>query len=158
MGKRRIQRMSGGGADQGKRARALSKLAKKKVEKAVLHIESTFNSTRLTLATEDGATIMWSSPGALGFAGARKGTPFAAAKVGEVIGEKATAAGKISADALAEQIFVGLDLGNFYIYSHPQALASVQQRMDDILQARNPGDPFAHKPALGAQLRKAVGA
>jgi hypothetical protein len=34
----------------------------------------------------------------------------------------------------------------------------VQQRMDDILQARNPSDPFAHKPALGAQLRKAVGA
>ena len=78
--------------------------------------------------------------------------------VGQAMLEKATAAGKISADALAEQIFVGLDLGNFYIYSHPQALASVQQRMDDILQARNPGDPFAHKPALGAQLRKAVGA
>jgi hypothetical protein len=30
--------------------------------------------------------------------------------------------------------------------------------MDDVLQARNPADPFAHKPALGAQLRKAVDA
>ena len=78
--------------------------------------------------------------------------------VGQAMLEQATAAGKVSADALAEQIFAGLDLGNFYIYSHPQALASVQQRMDDVLQARNPADPFAHKPALGAQLRKAVDA
>jgi short-subunit dehydrogenase len=77
---------------------------------------------------------------------------------GRAMLEKATAAGKVSADAVAEQIFAGLDQGHFYIYSHPQALASVQQRMDDILQARNPSDPFAHKPALGAQLRKAVGA
>lgn len=93
MGKRRVQRMSGGGADQGKRSRALSKIPKKKLEKAILHIESTFNNTRVTLATEDGATLMWSSSGALGFAGTRKGTPYAAAKVGEVIGEKALATG-----------------------------------------------------------------
>ena len=85
------------------------------------------------------------------------GAPTPSQAVGQAMLEQATAAGKVSADALAEQIFAGLDLGNFYIYSHPQALASVQQRMDDVLQARNPADPFAHKPALGAQLRKAVG-
>jgi len=78
--------------------------------------------------------------------------------LGRAMLEKATAGGKVSACEVAEQIFAGLDLGNFYIYSHPQALASVQQRMDDVLQARNPADPFAHKPALGAQLRKAVDA
>ena len=89
-------------------------------------------------------------------AGAAAPTPSQA--TGRAMLEKATAAGKVSADAVAEQIFAGLDQGHFYIYSHPQALASVQQRMDDILQARNPSDPFAHKPALGAQLRKAVGA
>ena len=85
------------------------------------------------------------------------GAPTPSQATGRVMLEKATAAGKVSADALAEQIFAGLDHGDFYIYSHPQALASVQQRMEDIVQARNPGDPFAHKPALGAQLRKAVG-
>jgi len=78
--------------------------------------------------------------------------------LGRAMLEQATAGGKVSAGEVAEQIFAGLDLGNFYIYSHPQALASVQQRMDDVLQARNPSDPFAHKPALGAQLRKAVDA
>ena len=86
------------------------------------------------------------------------GAPTPSQAVGQAMLEQAIAAGKVSADALAEQIFAGLDLGNFYIYSHPQALASVQQRMDDVLQARNPADPFAHKPALGAQLRKAVDA
>ena len=89
-------------------------------------------------------------------AGADAQTPSQA--LGRAMLEKAAAAGKVSAAEVAERIFAGLDLGNFYIYSHPKALASVQQRMDDVLQARNPGDPFAHKPALGAQLRKAVGA
>ena len=37
----------------------------------------------------DGNAIMSSSSGALGFKGAKKGTPFAAAKIGEVIAEKA---------------------------------------------------------------------
>ena len=78
--------------------------------------------------------------------------------LGRAMLEKATAAGKVSADEVAERIFAGVDQGHFYIYSHPQALASVQQRMEDILQARNPGAPFAHKPALSAQLRKALGA
>lgn len=84
------------------------------------------------------------------------GAPTPSQAVGQAMLEQATAGGKVSAAEVAERIFAGLDLGNFYIYSHPQALASVQQRMDDVLQARNPADPFAHKPALGAQLRKAV--
>jgi small subunit ribosomal protein S11 len=99
--------MAGGGADQGKRTRALSKVSKKKVEKAVLHIDSTFNNTRLTLTDETGATIMWSSSGALGFAGTRKGTPFAAAKVGEVIGEKAITLGVKEADVYVKGIGSG---------------------------------------------------
>ena len=37
--------------------------------------------------------VVWSSSGSLGFAGAKKGTPFAAAKVGELIGDKAIAMG-----------------------------------------------------------------
>lgn len=85
--------MSGGGGDRGRRDRALSKTPKKKLDKAVLRIDSTFNNTRATLTDQKGGTLMWSSSGAMGFAGTRKGTPFAAAKVGEIIGEKATAMG-----------------------------------------------------------------
>ncbi len=85
--------MSGGGGDRGKRDRALSKIPKKKLEQALLYIESTFNNTRMTLTDQSGGTLMWSSSGSMGFAGTRKGTPFAAAKVGEVVGEKAMTVG-----------------------------------------------------------------
>ena len=44
----------------------------------------------------------------------------------------------------------------FYVFSHPHALGPVQTRMEDILQVRNPSDPFAHKPELGAELRRAL--
>jgi len=93
MGKRRVSKMSGGGGDRGRRDRALSRAPKKKLDKAVLYIESTFNNTRVSLADHNGGVVMWSSSGAMGFAGTRKGTPFAAAKVGEVIGEKALTSG-----------------------------------------------------------------
>lgn len=85
--------MSGGGGDRGRRDRALSKLPKKKLDKAVLYIDSTFNNTRLSLADHKGGVVTWSSSGSMGFAGTRKGTPFAAAKVGELIGDKAVAVG-----------------------------------------------------------------
>ncbi len=93
MGKKRVNKMQGSGVDSGKRERALSKIAKRKIDAAILHIESTFNNTKLTLADTSGSVIMWSSAGALGFTGNRKATPFAAAKVGEVIGEKAVTVG-----------------------------------------------------------------
>ena len=44
----------------------------------------------------------------------------------------------------------------FYIYSHPKALASVQTRLEDVMLARNPSDPFAAKPEIGAELRAAL--
>lgn len=99
--------MQGSGVDSGKRERALSKIAKRKIDKAVLHIESTFNNTKLTLADEAGATVMWSSAGALGFTGNRKATPFAAAKVGEVIGEKAATVGVKEVDVFIKGVGSG---------------------------------------------------
>lgn len=93
MGKRRVSKISGGSADGGKRSRALAKIPKKRAEKAQLHIEATFNNTKLSLADQKGGVMTWSSAGALGFSGTRKGTPFAAAKVGELLGEKAVTMG-----------------------------------------------------------------
>ena len=58
-----------------------------------MYVESTYNNTRLNLTDKKGNTVAFSSAGALGFKGAKKGTPFAAAKVGEELGEKANAMG-----------------------------------------------------------------
>lgn len=69
------------------------KQSKRHIGSGVLHIESTFNNTKLTLTDGKGNTLVWSSSGSLGFKGAKKGTPFAAAKVGEALALKAQTLG-----------------------------------------------------------------
>lgn len=66
---------------------------KRKMTYAVLHIQSTYNNTKVVLADEKGNSVALSSSGAIGFKGAKKGTPFAAAKIGEVLADKAIAMG-----------------------------------------------------------------
>src|SRR6056300_800896 len=56
---------------------------KRKVPKGVVHIQATFNNTIITITNITGEVICWSSAGACGFKGARKGTPFAAKTAAE---------------------------------------------------------------------------
>ncbi len=65
------------------------KIPKKKIISGTLHVEATFNNTKVVLSDKEGNAIFSTSAGALGFKGAKKGTPFAASKAGQVIGEKA---------------------------------------------------------------------
>ncbi|PIQ88347.1 MAG: 30S ribosomal protein S11 [Candidatus Omnitrophica bacterium CG11_big_fil_rev_8_21_14_0_20_42_13] len=60
--------------------RKLSKKKKKNlnITSAVAHIQASFNNTIVTIADKDGNTIAWSAPGAVGFSGSKKSTPFAA--------------------------------------------------------------------------------
>ena len=51
---------------------------KKAAPNGVAHIQSTFNNTIITITSSTGETISWASAGAIGFKGAKKGTPFAA--------------------------------------------------------------------------------
>ena len=76
--------------------------------------------------------------------------------IGQAMSDKAVGSGKVTAAEVAQKVFDAAAQGQFYIYSHPKALASVQTRMEDVLQGRNPTDPFAEKPELGAQLRAAL--
>jgi small subunit ribosomal protein S11 len=91
MGKKRIVKTEG--------EEAVSKpatgqmVSKKKVDVGQLFIQSTYNNTKLTLTDAKGNVLALSSSGAVGFKGAKKGTPFAAAKVGETLGAKASAIG-----------------------------------------------------------------
>ncbi len=107
MGKKRIIKKSGSGADAGLKARALAKQSKRKLDRATLYIQATYNNTRLTLTDKEGKTVMWSTSGSLGFGGARKSTPFAAAKVGELIGEKAITLGIKEADVVIKGVGSG---------------------------------------------------
>lgn len=65
----------------------------RRVDSGVLYVESTYNNTKLTLTDNKSNTLAWSSSGSLGFKGAKKGTPFAAAKVGEALALKAQTLG-----------------------------------------------------------------
>ncbi len=107
MGKKRIIKKSGKGLDQGRKDRALSKAVKKRIDRGILHVEATFNNTKVVLTDEKGNAIITSSAGALGFSGARKSTPYAATKVGELIGEKAAIIGVKEATVIIRGVGAG---------------------------------------------------
>jgi NAD(P)-dependent dehydrogenase (short-subunit alcohol dehydrogenase family) len=67
--------------------------------------------------------------------------------------DKAVSSGKLTAADVAAMVFDAIDHDRFYIFSHPQALAGVQTRLEDVMLQRNPTDPFADKPEIGAGLR-----
>lgn len=107
MGKKRIVKQKGKTLDKNLKSRALSRIPKKKVAKAILHVQSTYNNTKATVTDLDGNALMFSSSGALGFKGAKKGTPFAAAKVGEILGEKAGLMGIKEVDVVIKGVGSG---------------------------------------------------
>lgn len=86
---------------------APSKTAKKKIISGVVHIDATFNNTKVLFADKIGNTLFWSSSGSLGFRGAKKGTPFAASKVGDIIGSKMAALGVKDSDVVVRGVGSG---------------------------------------------------
>lgn len=65
----------------------------RRIDSAILCVESTYNNTKLVLTDLKGGTLAWASSGSIGFKSAKKGTPFAAAKVGETLAAKAASFG-----------------------------------------------------------------
>ena len=57
---------------------------------------------------------------------------------------------------VAQMVFDAMAANQFYVFSHPKALGNVQTRLEDVMQLRNPTDPFALKPEIGEGLRKAL--
>lgn len=58
--------------------KVFKKKEKRIVPSGVVHIEATFNNTKVTFADSEGRLVCWATAGSLGFKGSRKGTPFAA--------------------------------------------------------------------------------
>ena len=110
MGKKRIIKKtgrSGSGKNPALKSRILSRSSKKKIESGILHIQSTYNNTRVSLTDKKGNLVSSLSSGALGFKGAKKGTPFAAAKAGELIGEMAKGIGVKTVDVIVKGVGAG---------------------------------------------------
>ena len=68
----------------------------------VVHIQSTFNNTIVTITDMIGNTISWASAGSTGFNGARKGTPFAAQTASEAASSVALNLGLKKVDVLVK--------------------------------------------------------
>ena len=95
MGKKRIVKKGGEGeaGTAGGSSATGAKSGRRKMDSGIVYVEATYNNTKMSLADQSGNVVVWSSSGSLGFSGAKKGTPFAAAKVGELVGEKASGMG-----------------------------------------------------------------
>ncbi|MBU0590077.1 MAG: SDR family oxidoreductase [Gammaproteobacteria bacterium] len=84
------------------------------------------------------------------------GQPTRSQLIGQAMSDKAVSSGRVTAAEVAQKVFDAISVNQFYVYSHPKSIGSVQTRMEDILQGRNPTDPFAHKPELGVELKRAL--
>ncbi|RRS05984.1 SDR family oxidoreductase [Aquabacterium soli] len=82
--------------------------------------------------------------------------PTASQMIAQVMSSKAVTSGRLTATDVANLVFKGVEDRQFYLYTHPQALAMVQTRLEDVVQVRNPTDPFVGKPEIGEQLKKAL--
>lgn len=67
----------------------IKKKEKKNISSGVVHIQSTFNNTIVTITDPVGNVLSWSSSGVQGFKGSRKSTPFAAQLAAEDAVKKA---------------------------------------------------------------------
>ena len=74
-------------------APARRKKAKRMVSEGVVHIHSTCNNTIISITDLQGNVVVWATAGAVGFKGARKGTPFAAQVAAEGAARKAAEMG-----------------------------------------------------------------
>ncbi|MBA3954564.1 30S ribosomal protein S11 [Candidatus Dependentiae bacterium] len=70
-----------------------TKKVKRHVDSAVAHVKSTFNNTLVSITTPEGDVLLRGSSGRLGFKGARKGTPFAAAQIATTLAKDMVALG-----------------------------------------------------------------
>lgn len=92
MGKKRVIKKESENGSESQEAKTRHKgetsRASQRVLRGIAHIQATYNNTLINISDDRGNAIAWSSAGSLGFSGAKKATPFAAARVAEAVAEK----------------------------------------------------------------------
>ena len=100
--------------------------SKKRVEAGILHVRSTYNNTELVLTDKKGNVLAIASSGSLGFKGAKKGTPFAAAKVGETLALKAQTLGIKEISVVVKGVGSGRESGIRGFISKGASITSIK--------------------------------
>lgn len=111
MGKKRIVKTEEKTKEEGVKTDVVSVSSKKRLDAGILHVRSTYNNTELILTDKKGNVIAVESSGKLGFKGAKKGTPFAAAKVGETLAIKAQTLGVKEVSVVVKGVGSGRESG-----------------------------------------------
>ncbi|MFM9433067.1 NAD(P)-dependent dehydrogenase (short-subunit alcohol dehydrogenase family) [Janthinobacterium sp. CG_23.3] len=82
--------------------------------------------------------------------------PTASQLASQAVTTKAVTSGKVSAAQVADITFDAIRDGQFYIYSHPNALGGVQEQMAAIVARENPPDPYRATPHVSEMLRSSM--
>lgn len=95
MGKKRIIKKKGEDTQESEAKISHPSLAAstRRTARGIVYIQATYNNTMITVTDEKGNVIAWSSAGLLRFSGAKKATPYAAARVAEDVFNKARKSG-----------------------------------------------------------------
>lgn len=111
MGKKRVIKKTGEEVAEGKTAELKSRGPKivHRFTRGIVHIQATYNNTLVTITDEKGNAVGSSSAGSLGFSGAKKATPFAAARVAETVVEKVRKIGLQEVSVLVSGVGSGRD-------------------------------------------------
>ncbi|MBY0294157.1 30S ribosomal protein S11 [Patescibacteria group bacterium] len=124
MGKKRIVKKGG---DEGAGGRgSSSRSSRRKMDSGMLYVEATYNNTKVSITDEKGNVVAWSSSGSLGFAGAKKGTPFAAAKVGELLADKGALMGLKTVSVVVSGVGAGRESAIRSFTSKGIAISSIK--------------------------------
>lgn len=107
MGKKRVVAQSGTTATAEPAAVRHAISSKHKLTSGLIQIQATYNNTKLSLYDLAGNLIIWVTSGSLGFAGAKKGTTFAAGKVGERLADQALNLGVKEVSAVVKGVGAG---------------------------------------------------
>lgn len=109
MGKKKVVQKMGDEPKEGTVAVKTNAGSSRKVENGTVYINATYNNTIITVTDAGGNAIAWSSAGGLGFAGPKKATPFAAAKVATAVIEKIKKSGPFNVHIVVKGVGGGRD-------------------------------------------------
>lgn len=115
----------------------------RKVSRGIAFIQATYNNTLVSVADERGNVLAWSSSGSVGFSGAKKATPYAAARVAEIVAEKARKNGLVEIAVRVSGVGSGRD-------SAVRALANHGLNIISIIDVT----PLPHNGPRSAKVRR----
>ncbi len=109
MGKKKVVQKIGDEPKEGVASAKASTGSSRKVENGTVYVNATYNNTVITVTDAGGNVLAWSSAGALGFAGPKKATPFASAKVATAVIEKIKKSGPFNIHIVVKGVGGGRD-------------------------------------------------